>query len=65
MKGFSPMVVGFVGAAEFAARYGARMVTPPREVALGADVIVTCLPTSREVEALLEGSDGLLARLAE
>jgi 3-hydroxyisobutyrate dehydrogenase len=30
----------------------------------GADVAVTCLPTSREVEALLDGPDGLLAGLA-
>jgi 3-hydroxyisobutyrate dehydrogenase len=27
-------------------------------------VVITCLPTSREVEALLEGNDGLLAGLA-
>jgi 3-hydroxyisobutyrate dehydrogenase len=30
----------------------------------GAAVVVTCLPTSREVEALLDGPDGLLAGLA-
>ena len=27
-------------------------------------VVLTCLPTSREVEALLDGPDGLLAGLA-
>lgn len=52
-------------AAEFAARHGARVATTPREAAAGADVIVTCLPTSREVEALLDGGDGILAGLAK
>lgn len=47
----------------FAAEHGARAVRTPREAAAGAEVILTCLPTSREVEALLEGPDGLLAGL--
>jgi 3-hydroxyisobutyrate dehydrogenase len=51
-------------ATEFAARHGARAAATPREAASGADVVITCLPTSREVEALLDGSDGLLAGLA-
>jgi 3-hydroxyisobutyrate dehydrogenase len=45
---------------EFASTHGARAARTPREAAVGADVVVTCLPTSREVEALLEGPDGLL-----
>jgi 3-hydroxyisobutyrate dehydrogenase len=48
---------------EFAATNGARAARTPREAASGADVVVTCLPTSREVEALLEGPDGLLQGL--
>src|SRR5688572_22636387 len=52
-------------AAEFASRYGVRAAATPRDAAAGADVVVTCLPTSREVEALLEGVDGILAGLAE
>jgi 3-hydroxyisobutyrate dehydrogenase len=32
----------------------------PREAATGASVVITCLPTSREVEALLDAGDGLL-----
>ncbi len=47
----------------FAARYGCRAAATPREVASHAQVVLTCLPTSHEVEALLEGADGLEAGL--
>jgi len=47
----------------FAARYSARVAPTPREAAASVDIVVTCLPTSREVEAVLEGPDGLLAGL--
>jgi 3-hydroxyisobutyrate dehydrogenase len=50
-------------AEEFAREYGAVHAPTPREAAAGADVVITCLPTSREVEALLDGPDGLLAGL--
>ncbi|HWP02900.1 MAG TPA: NAD(P)-dependent oxidoreductase [Gemmatimonadaceae bacterium] len=48
-------------AREFAELHGVRWSSTPREAARGADVLVTCLPTSAEVEGLLEGNDGLLA----
>ena len=55
----------------FAAETGARAADTPADAARGADVVVTCLPTSREVEALLDGDGtrvdptaGLLARMA-
>jgi 3-hydroxyisobutyrate dehydrogenase len=48
----------------FAGRHGARQAATPREAAEGAAVVLTCLPTSREVEALLDGPDGLEAGLA-
>lgn len=51
-------------AARFAAIYGARVAATPREAAAGAEVVLTCLPTSREVEALLAGPDGLQQGLA-
>jgi 3-hydroxyisobutyrate dehydrogenase len=51
-------------AEEFAGAHGVRTAATPREAADGAGVVVTCLPTSREVEALLDGPDGLLAGLA-
>jgi 3-hydroxyisobutyrate dehydrogenase len=51
-------------AEEFARAHGVRSVATPREAVEGAEVAVTCLPTSREVEALLDGADGLLAGLA-
>jgi 3-hydroxyisobutyrate dehydrogenase len=50
-------------AREFAARHGVRAAATPRELAEGVDVVITCLPTSREVEALLDGPEGLLAGL--
>ncbi|MGH7497602.1 MAG: NAD(P)-dependent oxidoreductase [Gemmatimonadales bacterium] len=50
-------------AGEFAARHGAVAAATPREAAASADVVLTCLPTSREVEALLDGPNGLLAAL--
>jgi 3-hydroxyisobutyrate dehydrogenase len=51
-------------ATEFVARYSARAAATPREAASGSDVVITCVPTSREVEALPDGSEGLLAGLA-
>jgi 3-hydroxyisobutyrate dehydrogenase len=51
-------------AAEFAARHGARTAATPREAVRGASVVLTCLPTSLEVEALLDGADGLVAGLS-
>jgi 3-hydroxyisobutyrate dehydrogenase len=50
-------------AAAFAAANKARHATSPADAARGAAVVITCLPTSREVEALLDGPDGLLAAM--
>jgi 3-hydroxyisobutyrate dehydrogenase len=50
-------------AEEFARTYGARAAPSPREAVSGAEVVLTCLPTSAEVEALLDGPDGILAGL--
>jgi 3-hydroxyisobutyrate dehydrogenase len=50
---------------EFAANHRARIATSPRDAASGAQVVLTCLPSSREVEMLLDGDDGLEAGLAE
>src|SRR5215204_1390513 len=52
-------------AAAFAADTGARAARSPADAARGADVVITCLPTSREVESLLDGADGLLAGLSD
>ena len=48
----------------FAAEHGARAADSPREAASGAEVVITCLPTSQDVERLLDGPDGLEAGLA-
>lgn len=45
----------------FAASHPARVADSPAQAALGAGVVITCLPTSREVESLLDGDEGLLA----
>lgn len=51
-------------AREFAAKHSAAVAATPREAASGAEVVITCLPTSRDVEGLLGGADGLDAGLA-
>lgn len=51
-------------AAAFAAAHAATHAATPAEAARGADVVITCFPVSRDVEALLDGPDGLLAGLA-
>jgi len=51
-------------AAAFAAAHATRAATTPADAARGAEIVVTCLPTSRDVESLLKGPDGLIAGLA-
>ncbi|HEV8355831.1 MAG TPA: NAD(P)-dependent oxidoreductase [Gemmatimonadales bacterium] len=51
-------------AREFAAAHGARSAASPREAASGAEAVITCFPTSADVEGLLDGPDGLEAGLA-
>ena len=48
----------------FAAETGARHASTPADAARGADVAITCFPVSADVEAALDGPDGLLAGLA-
>jgi 3-hydroxyisobutyrate dehydrogenase len=48
-------------ATELAAEVGANAASTPRQAVAGAPIVITCLPTSAEVEALLDGPDGLLA----
>jgi 3-hydroxyisobutyrate dehydrogenase len=50
-------------AAEFCAAHGATHAQSPADAANGARFIVTCLPTSADVEALLDGPSGLEAGL--
>lgn len=52
-------------AEEFAREHRARVAATPREAASGAEAVITCLPTSADVEALLDGAEGLLAGFAE
>lgn len=51
-------------AEEFAREHRARVAASPRAAAEGAEAIITCLPTSADVESLLDGEDGLLSALA-
>jgi len=48
----------------FAADTRARHAPTPADAARGADVVITCFPVSADVEAVLDGADGLLAGLA-
>lgn len=48
----------------FVQAHGARRVASPADAARDRDVVITCLPTSRDVASLLDGPDGLLAALA-
>jgi len=48
----------------FAAEHGARRAASPRDASAGAEVVITCLPTSADVVSLLDGPEGLLAGLA-
>jgi 3-hydroxyisobutyrate dehydrogenase len=48
----------------FAAETRARAAATPADAVRGAEVVVACLPTSRDVAALLDGPDGLLTGLA-
>src|SRR4051812_442931 len=49
----------------FAGEFGVRHASTPAEAARGADVVITCLPVSADVESLLHGADGLLGAMAE
>ncbi|HUL69517.1 MAG TPA: NAD(P)-dependent oxidoreductase [Gemmatimonadales bacterium] len=43
----------------FVQQHGGRAVPTPRAAATGSSVVFTCLPTSRDLERLLDGPDGL------
>jgi len=43
----------------FAEKHGARVASSPADAARGAEFVVTCVPSSREVESILEGDDGI------
>jgi 3-hydroxyisobutyrate dehydrogenase len=46
-------------ATEFATQMSSHAATSPADAVRGAAVAITCLPTSREVESLLDGPDGM------
>ena len=48
----------------FADEHRVRHAITPADAARGADAVITCFPVSADVEALLDGPDGLLAGLA-
>ena len=50
-------------AAAFSAEHRAVHAVTPAAAAAGADVVITCLPVSADVESLCDGPDGLLATL--
>lgn len=48
---------------EFALRHSASSANSPAQAAAGADVVVTCLPSSVEVEAVAHSADGILSSI--
>lgn len=50
-------------AEEFARQHKARVAPTPAEAVKNADVAITCLPSSVEVEAVLHGDNGMLGAL--
>ncbi|MBL0170021.1 MAG: NAD(P)-dependent oxidoreductase [Gemmatimonadaceae bacterium] len=48
----------------FAAQTPVRIAATPAEAAVARDIVITCLPVSRDVESLLDGPTGLLATMA-
>ncbi len=50
-------------AREFGAKHSVRIAATPADAVRGAEVVVTCLPSSAEVEAVLHGDNGILDAL--
>jgi 3-hydroxyisobutyrate dehydrogenase len=50
-------------AKDFAREHKARVADTPAEAVKNADVVITCLPSSVEVEAVLHGENGMLESL--
>jgi 3-hydroxyisobutyrate dehydrogenase len=50
-------------AREFAESNGSTAASTPADAARGAEVVITCLPSSREVREVLERPDGLVASM--
>ncbi len=50
-------------AEDFVGSHAARLAATPAEAGRARDIVLTCLPVSRDVEGLLDGPDGLLATL--
>ncbi|MBC8089239.1 MAG: NAD(P)-dependent oxidoreductase [Phycisphaerae bacterium] len=47
----------------FCAETGATAALTPAEAVANADIVITCLPTSKDVASLLDGADGVLATM--
>ena len=50
---------------QFASGSGARAAMTPADAASNADFVITCLPSSREVEDIVDGRDGLAQGLKQ
>ena len=50
-------------ASDFARKHGVGVGQTPAQAVTGADVVITCLPSSVEVEAVLHGESGMLESL--
>lgn len=50
-------------ATDFATKFQVKAASSPAEAARGAEVVITCLPSSVEVEAVATSSDGIFATM--
>src|SRR5260221_12455493 len=49
---------------DFAKEFGGSTADTPSQAVRGAEIVFTCLPSSREVGDVLAGADGILAGLS-
>lgn len=61
--GYEVTVLSSSASAEALASAGAKMASSPTELAKNCDVVITCLPDSPEVEAIVFGQEGLIKGL--
>jgi len=61
--GYEVTVLNSSASAEVLANEGAKLAPSPAELAKNCDVVITCLPDSPEVEAIVFGKEGLIKGL--
>ena len=63
--GYEVTVLSSSASAEILANEGAKLASSPKALAQGCDVVITCLPDSPEVEAMVLGREGVIEGLSK